>query len=229
MKLSRPQAKQMTLNSSAALARRAWMKSMGMKKLLAGRMMPTMKPCRASVVLSPLAHLPLRTSCAKIVPLSNLPNPLSEELPCSISPCCWSPAPGPIPTHLAVIFNDTKLTYAQSNGAANQLANGLRKLGVQRGEKVALSCPNLPYFPIAYYAILKIGAAVVPFNVLFKGREVAYHLSDSDAVAMIAFQGTPDLPMAQMAFDGFQQAPACRHLIVATVDPAAAPRSRAKA
>jgi len=127
------------------------------------------------------------------------------------------------PGHLAVIFNDTKLTYAQLNGAANQLANGLRKLGVQRGDKVALSCPNLPYFPIAYYAILKVGAAVVPFNVLFKGREVAYHLKDSDAVAMIAFQGTPELPMAQMAFDGYQQAPGCRNLIVATVDPTAAP------
>ena len=127
------------------------------------------------------------------------------------------------PGRPAVIFNDTKLNYAQLNGAANQLANGLRKLGVQRGDKVALSCPNLPYFPIAYYAILKLGAAVVPFNVLFKGREVAYHLNDSDAVALIAFQGTPDLPMAQMAFDGFQQAPNCKHLIVATVDPAAAP------
>jgi long-chain acyl-CoA synthetase len=127
------------------------------------------------------------------------------------------------PAHLAVIFNDTKLTYAQLNGAANQLANGLRKLGVQRGDKVALSCPNLPYFPIAYYAILKVGASVVPFNVLFKGREVAYHLNDSDAVALIAFQGTPDLPMAQMAFEGFQQAPACKSLIIATVDPAAAP------
>lgn len=127
------------------------------------------------------------------------------------------------PAHLAVIFNDTKLSYAQLNGAANQLANGLRKLGVQRGDKVALSCPNLPYFPIAYYAILKVGAAVVPFNVLFKGREVAYHLNDSDAVAMIAFQGTPDLPMAQMALEGFQQAPACKSLIIATVDPTAAP------
>ncbi len=127
------------------------------------------------------------------------------------------------PGHLAVIFNDTKLTYAQVNGAANQLANGLRKLGVQRGDKVALSCPNLPYFPIAYYAILKVGASVVPFNVLFKAREIAYHLQDSDAVAMIAFQGTPDLPIAQMAFDGYQQAPGCRNLIVITVDPAAAP------
>ena len=103
------------------------------------------------------------------------------------------------PAQPAVIFNDTKLNYAQVNGAANQLANGLRQLGVQRGDKVALSCLNIPYFPIAYYAILKLGATVVPFNVLFKGREIAYHLKDSDAVALIVFQGTPELPMAQMA------------------------------
>ena len=127
------------------------------------------------------------------------------------------------PGQLAVIFNDTKLSYAQLNGAANQLANGLSKLGVQRGDKVALSCPNLPYFPIAYYAILKLGATVVPFNLFFKGREVAYHLKDSDAVAIIAFQGTPELPIAQMVYDGFKDVPSCKHMIVATVDPAAAP------
>ncbi len=127
------------------------------------------------------------------------------------------------PAHLAVIFNDTKLAYAQLNGAANQLANGLRQLGVQRGDKVALSCPNLPFFPIAYYAILKLGATVVPFNVLFKPREVAYHLQDSDAVAIIAFEGTPELPIAQMVHGGFAEVPSCRHLIVATANPAAPP------
>lgn len=127
------------------------------------------------------------------------------------------------PSHAAVIFNDTKLSYAQLNGAANQLANGLRQLGVKRGDKVALSCPNLPFFPIAYYAILKVGATVVPFNVLFKPREVAYHLKDSDAVAMIAFEGTPELPLAQMALGGFQEVPTCKHLIIATANPAAAP------
>ena len=58
---------------------------------------------------------------------------------------------------------------------------------------------------------------------LFKGREVAYHLKDSDAVAIIAFQGTPDLPIAQMVYDGFKDVPSCKHMIVATVDPAAAP------
>ncbi len=60
---------------------------------------------------------------------------------------------------------------------------------------MALSCPNLPYFPIVYYGILKAGAVVVPLNVLLKGREIAYHLDDSDAKAYFCFEGTADLPM----------------------------------
>ena len=67
-----------------------------------------------------------------------------------------------VPDRVAVIFNETKLTYAQVNGAANQIANGLAALGIGRGDKVALSCPNLPYFPLVYYGILKAGATVVP-------------------------------------------------------------------
>ena len=55
---------------------------------------------------------------------------------------------------------------------------------------MALSCPNLPYFPLVYCGILKAGATVVPLNVLLKGREVAYHLDDSDAKAYFCFQGT---------------------------------------
>ena len=69
--------------------------------------------------------------------------------------------------------------------------------GIEPGDKVALSCPNLPYFPIVYYGILKAGAVVVPLNVLLKGREIAYHLGDSDAKAYFCFEGTPDLPMGQ--------------------------------
>jgi len=125
------------------------------------------------------------------------------------------------PDRLAVIFNETKLTYAQVNGAANQIANGLAKLGIGRGDKVALSCPNLPYFPFVYYGILKAGATVVPLNVLLKGREIAYHLADSDAKAYFCFQGTPDLPMGQFGFDGFQQTGSCDHFFMITADPTA--------
>ena len=124
------------------------------------------------------------------------------------------------PDRLAVIFNDMKMTYAQINGAANQVANGLVSLGIQPGDKVALGCPNLPYFPIVYYGILKAGAVVVPLNVLLKPREIAYHLKDSDAKAYFCFEGTEQLPMGQMGYAGFQETDGCQHFFMMTANPA---------
>ena len=125
------------------------------------------------------------------------------------------------PDRVAVVLGETRLTYAQVDGAANQVANLLVARGIQPGDKVALSCPNLPYFPMIYYGILKAGATVVPLNVLLKGREVAYHLGDSDAKAYFCFQGTPELPIGQEGHTGFEQAEACEHFFVITADPAA--------
>jgi long-chain acyl-CoA synthetase len=116
----------------------------------------------------------------------------------------------------------TRLTYAQVNGAANQVANLLVSRGIEPGDKVALSCPNLPFFPIVYFGILKAGATVVPLNVLLKGREVAYHLADSDAKAYLCFQGTPELPIGQAGHEGFEATDGCEHFFMITADPAAA-------
>ncbi|MFN2180871.1 MAG: long-chain-fatty-acid--CoA ligase [Candidatus Promineifilaceae bacterium] len=127
-----------------------------------------------------------------------------------------------VPERDAVIFNDVRLNYAQVNGAASQVANGLSALGIQKGDKVALSCPNLPFFPIVYYGILKAGATVVPLNVLLKPREIAYHLADSDSKAYFCFQGTPELPMGEFGFKGFQDADNCEHFFMITADPAGA-------
>ena len=121
----------------------------------------------------------------------------------------------------AVVLGDTRLTYAEVNGAANQVANLLVERGIRPGDKVALSCPNLPYFPIVYYGILKAGATVVPLNVLLKAREVAYHLDDSDAKAYFCFEGTADLPIGQAGHDGFSQVDGCEHFFLITADPAA--------
>ena len=129
------------------------------------------------------------------------------------------------PDRVAIVFpgqaGDTRLTYAQVNGAANQVANLLVSRGIQPGDKVALSCPNLPYFTIVYFGILKAGATVVPLNVLLKGREVAYHLDDSDAKAYFCFQGTPELPIGAEGKAGFDQTDGCEHFFVITADPAA--------
>src|SRR5689334_23138612 len=126
------------------------------------------------------------------------------------------------PDREAVVLGDTRLTYAQVNGAANQVANLLVSRGIQPGDKVALSCANLPYFPMVYYGILKAGASVVPLNVLLRGREVAYHLADSDAKAYFCFEGTAELPIGQAGHEGFEQTDSCEHFFVITVDPAAA-------
>ena len=125
------------------------------------------------------------------------------------------------PSREAVILGDTRLTYAQVNGAANQVANLLVERGIKPGDKVALSCPNLPYFPIVYYGILKAGAVVVPLNVLLKGREVAYHLADSEAVAYFCFQGTAELPIGESGYAGFEATDACEQFFLITADPAA--------
>ena len=114
----------------------------------------------------------------------------------------------------ALVYGDKRLTYAQLNAWANQIANALAASGIRRGDHVALLCPNLPYFPAVYFGILKTGATVVPLNVLLKPREIAYHLRDSDAKAMFCFQGTPELPMAEAAKAAIAVVPACKTLIV---------------
>ncbi len=114
----------------------------------------------------------------------------------------------------ALVCADKRLTYAQLNGWANQVANALAASGIRRGDHVALLCPNLPYFPAIYFGILKTGATVVPLNLLLKPREIAYHLRDSDAKAFFCFQGTPELPMAEAAKAAVAVVPSCQKLIV---------------
>ena len=124
------------------------------------------------------------------------------------------------PERTAIVFGDTRLTYAQVNGAANQVANLLVSRGIEPGDKVALSCANLPYFSTIYYGILKAGATVVPLNILLKGREVAYHLNDSNAKAYFAFEGTPDLPIGEAAWEGFEATESCTEFFLIKLDSA---------
>jgi len=123
-----------------------------------------------------------------------------------------------VPDRTAVICGEVRLTYAELNAKANQVANALKNYGIEKGDKVALSSPNLPFFPVIYYGILKTGATVVPMNVLFKAREVAYHLSDSDARLFFCFEGTPDLPMGVEGLKGFEAAENCEKFVLITSD-----------
>ena len=123
------------------------------------------------------------------------------------------------PEKEAVIFSDQRITYGTLDSLANRVAHALQEMGIEKGDKVALSCPNLPYFPIVYYGILKAGAVIVPLNILFKPREIAYHLEDSDAKAVFVYEGIPELPLSQIVKKGFDQVDSCKDMIVMCADP----------
>src|SRR4029079_18176444 len=63
----------------------------------------------------------------------------------------------------------------------------LKAKGLEEGDRVGLMMPNVPYFPVIYYGILRAGGVVVPMNVLLKKREVAFYLEDPEAKFLFAW------------------------------------------
>jgi len=93
------------------------------------------------------------------------------------------------PDHVAVKLDDVELTYAQLDEASARLAGLLDEHGFSAGARVGIMLPNVPYFPVVYYGILRAGGIVVPMNVLLKKREVAFYLEDSGAKLLFAWDG----------------------------------------
>ncbi|MDJ1182303.1 class I adenylate-forming enzyme family protein [Roseofilum casamattae] len=89
------------------------------------------------------------------------------------------------PQGIALRFEGQEFTYKHLDELVNRMANGLRSLGIEKGDRVALFLPNIPEFVIAYLGILKIGAVTVSLNVMLKQDEVLFILNDCEAKAMV--------------------------------------------
>lgn len=85
------------------------------------------------------------------------------------------------PSQTALIYYGTRLNYAQFSSLANRFAAALLRLGIQKGDRVAIALPNIPQYPIAFYGALRAGAVVVPTNPLYTEREMQHQLADSGA------------------------------------------------
>ena len=66
------------------------------------------------------------------------------------------------PQKEAIVWGNVRLTYGELDKMSNRVAAALVEMGVGHGDKVALNCVNIPYFPLVYYGIMKAGAVVVP-------------------------------------------------------------------
>lgn len=88
---------------------------------------------------------------------------------------------------VAVYFDDQRITYKQLQASVNRVANGLKKLGVEEGDRVLMRMPNIPPVIVSNFAIIKIGAVALPTSVLFARTEIAHVANLAEAkVLMVA-------------------------------------------
>lgn len=89
------------------------------------------------------------------------------------------------PDKIAIHFMGKELTYHEVYMSSLKFANYLKKLGVQKGDRVAIMLPNSPQSVIAYYGILFVGGIVVQTNPLYVERELEYQMKDSGAKVIL--------------------------------------------
>ncbi|HEX9076935.1 MAG TPA: AMP-binding protein, partial [Anaerolineae bacterium] len=104
------------------------------------------------------------------------------------------------PDREALVFGNRRYTYRQLGEQVDRLAEALLKLGIRKGDKVAVDLPNWPEFVWSYFAIERLGAVLVLVNPRNRLIELRHILQDSDAVALILpieFEGFEYLPMVR--------------------------------
>lgn len=77
------------------------------------------------------------------------------------------------------------ISYGEFDRKSDRIAYGLEKLGLQRGDHVAVLHPNSPEVLLAYFGIIKMGGVTVPINTMYTPREIKFILENSDAKALL--------------------------------------------
>lgn len=89
------------------------------------------------------------------------------------------------PDQVALVMMGKMIPFRDLDELVNRFATALDALGVQAGDKVAISLPNMPQAVVAAYAVFRLGAVVVMMNPLYTEREMEYQLSDSDSTTVV--------------------------------------------
>lgn len=89
--------------------------------------------------------------------------------------------------HVALEFFGATTSYRELGAAIDRAAEGLRRLGVSAGDRVAIVLPNCPQHIIAFYAVLRLGAIVVEHNPLYTPRELLHQFEDHGAGVAIVW------------------------------------------
>ncbi len=90
------------------------------------------------------------------------------------------------PDKAAIVFEDKRYTFSQLSERVNRLANGLLKLGIKKGDRVAFLQVNCNQCVETYFAVAKTGAIYMPLNFRAKGNELSYMINTAEATALLA-------------------------------------------
>jgi long-chain acyl-CoA synthetase len=96
--------------------------------------------------------------------------------------------------HRCLSFLGRHYLYSEIQEMVNHTAAGLQHLGIKKGDRIGLCLPNSPYFVVAYYAALKVGAIVVNFNPLYTAEETAAQITDGEVTLMFTLDIIPLYP-----------------------------------
>ena len=84
-----------------------------------------------------------------------------------------------------VLFKEDEVSFGDLAERMRLVAGGLAKLGLGKGDKIALLLPNCLEFLYSFFGAMNLGAVVVPINPLLKEAEVSYIINNSDATAIV--------------------------------------------
>ncbi|MGH2669112.1 MAG: amino acid adenylation domain-containing protein, partial [bacterium] len=122
-------------------------------------------------------------------------NHTTAPIPAAALPALFEAQVKATPEAVAVIFEDTTLTYAQLNAQANRLAHGLIARGVGPEQIVALALPRSPELVVSILAVLKAGASYLPLDPEYPAARIAFMLDDAQPVLLLTSAGIQgDLP-----------------------------------
>lgn len=92
------------------------------------------------------------------------------------------------PHHLAVVFEDKRLSFYELNLSINRLCNALQEAGISKGDKIATFLPNSLELYELYWATAKMGAVIVPMSPLVRGNGLINLFNDADAKLIVTDQ-----------------------------------------
>ncbi len=92
------------------------------------------------------------------------------------------------PDRVGFICDEQKMTFKEFNQIVNNIAAGLQRYGVKKGDRVSLLLGIGLEFPLCFFALMKLGAIAVPLNTRFKGEELSYVINDSGSKVLVVDQ-----------------------------------------